>query len=101
MDFNEALKCCRYYKGEAQIPNGVPSRFWNYEASWVQSVVLHPNSLSGLIDEYNNAGLRDFGKNDGVPVSLKAILFNRWQQWIGAYDMEGFKDWYKSYVNAD
>ena len=101
MEFNEALRCCRYYKGEANIPEGVPTRFWRYEAIWVQSVVLHPNSLSGLIDEYNNAGLMEFNKGDGVPISLKAVLYNRWLQWIGPSDIEGFKKWYKNYVNAD
>lgn len=101
MEFNEALEKCRYYKGEARMPLGVPSRFWNYEANWVQSVVLHPDSLRGLVADYEVAGLKDFSKDDGVPLSLKAVLYNRWQQWVGAWDMPGFKKWYQSYLNAD
>ena len=48
------------------------------------------------LDEYEKYGLQDFEPDDGVPITLKAMLFNRYHSSNGFYlniaDM--FKEWY-------
>ena len=46
-----------------------------------------------MLDEYLSYGLREFENMDGVPITLKAILFNRFSHWNRA-DTEEFKAWY-------
>lgn len=95
---------CHYYKGEQQNPfEGIDQNkamLWFYESVWARET-SQPNSdcYASIVDEYNFAGLTDFEQGDGVPLSLKALLFNRYCK--GCYSMldavEPFKKFYREY----
>lgn len=48
------------------------------------------------LGEYNAYGMSDFSTDDGVPVTLKAILFNRYYK-SGYMEVDGasFRKWYQ------
>lgn len=101
---NPLLKSCRYYRGESSNPYEGKDRdramLWFYEMCWVKNASLGRSpSSSDMLEEYTAVGLRDFCKNDGVPVSLKALLFNRYArtEYSLAVAVEPFKAFYKRY----
>ena len=48
-----------------------------------------------FLEDYLSAGLRTFNMYDDAPVTLKAVLFNRFmQQAEGMARVEDFKSWY-------
>ena len=88
------LDFCSYYG----VENGTEvddafNMFCNYEQVWVNKLSRWDFSLSEL-NEYIHYGLEDFNKDDGVPMTLKVILFNRYMHWSYGGDAEGFKKWY-------
>lgn len=94
----DLIPFCRYYKGEEECPKGVNQNFWGYEKYWVE---LSENPKEGSdnfkivcnwLDDYIRAGLGLFKSDDGVPGTLKALLFNRYTHWMQTND--GFKEWY-------
>ena len=98
----DLIKYCRYYKGEEFCPEDISKdeneSLWYYEQLWVKRDELRDEkgyNTTGYIDY----GLKDFNADDGVPITLKALLFNRYCHWSGGYgnDVEGFKKWYKKY----
>ncbi len=101
---NDLLKHCRYYKGETEAPPEINEEgkavFWYYEQLWVEREEFRDENNYNT-QEYINFGLQDFNKDDGTPLTLKAILFNRHCHWSGGYgienDIKTFKEWYKSY----
>ena len=48
------------------------------------------------INGYIQRGLELFSLDDGVPIGLKARLFNRYEHWSSGYEdiVSGFKRWY-------
>ncbi len=105
MDKEELIKHCRYYRGEEENPlerNGHNNHmFWFYELRWVEwkSSVDRKNFLIRTVADYCFAGLSTFRADDGTPVALKAILFNRYEHWMGGYsplqeEVEDFKKFY-------
>ena len=91
------LKSCRFYKGEEACPEGLGQderMLWFYESCWVRG-----GASADCIAEYDAYGLGDFCKDDRVPKSLKALLFNRYA--AGSFSMEsaveGFKRFYKAH----
>lgn len=110
-DAQECVKCCKFYKGEEKSPfesmcstdNSEHyhecNMFWFYEKCWCG---MGEQERTEQVREYAAYGLSDFNKDDGTPISLKALLFNRYCHWCGGYgnDAEGFKAWYiKTYCN--
>ena len=96
----DLIPFCRYYKGEKECPKDTNENFWEYEKKWVE-LSENPkegsdnfNTVSNWIDDYLRAGLGSFDRNDGVPVTLKALLFNRYTHWMQTND--GFENWYKN-----
>lgn len=89
----------RYYKGESANPfsNGDKALFWDYEKKWVEMFLEDSEILYSYWGEYDNYGMRNFEPNDGVPVTLKALLFNRYCHWMGSVPFGGgdFRTWYK------
>lgn len=83
------LKSCRYYKGEPSNPyegkDPNKAMLWSYEQMWVRDAErgLSPAD-SGTLEDYEAYGLKSFNADDGVPISLKAFLFNRFMHWQGA-----------------
>lgn len=98
---NELIKKCRYYKGEKECPSSLEkqgvSSIWYYEKIWTEREDLIDETGVNT-REYISVGLEGFNVNDGVPISLKALLFNRQSHWTGGYGMENdvksFKEWY-------
>lgn len=55
---------------------------WNYEKHWVEAS-LQGHGDSGCTKEYIDYGNEDFNADDGTPISLKALLWNRYYHWGG------------------
>ena len=110
------LDYCGFYKGEDENPfqktlkdsrfPGTPlsndeaqkadvsSMFWYYEECWVKFTINWECGFS-YCNQYLRDGLEDFLKDNGTPISLKALLHNRFFHWSGGYDtVEDFKKWY-------
>ena len=93
MSRKELIELCRYYKGEDTCPKNVPQDFWNYEKAWVEFSLNDSPILTSVAREYYDYGMFDFNKQDDVPFSLKALLFNRYSQ-ASHPDPSAFKKWY-------
>lgn len=102
MEKKDYLPFCRYYKGEKENPykSGNKALFWDYERAWIdKSVDEKDDTLGDMLDEYIAAGLSEFEMRDGIPATLKALLYNRFCHWQMA-DAASFKKWYhQSYLN--
>ena len=96
---------CRYYKGEKDNPfDGIDQNkamLWGYERDWVHQLLKGKSNspFSSALDEYIMFGLDGFEKTDDTPITLKAMLFNRYAK--GSYSMadavESFKGFYHKY----
>ena len=105
MTREELILDCRYYSGEDEVPATLPegkSIFWDYERVWMSWILEGNDSLQKIIDyyseEYDLPNL--LPESDGTPIGLKALLFNRYDHWVGymggsrdKYAQE-FKNWY-------
>lgn len=97
----QLLKICRYYKGETECPEILVQKnkdlLWYYEKLWVERDEFRDEANYNTI-EYFHYGMKDFNIEDGIPVTLKALLFNKYIHWFGGYCMENdtknFKEWY-------
>lgn len=88
---------CRYYYGEDNCPySGVEACFWEYEQYWVNwHFEGKIEVLKELVEDYKAYGHGRLQKDDGVPISLKAVLWNRWAKWVGSpSDREGWREFY-------
>ncbi len=88
---------CRYYNGEDEVSDSLPGGmeiFWDYERVWTKWILEESDILQKGIDyyteEYDLPNL--FSENDGTPLGLKALLFNRYDHWNGF--MGGSRDKY-------
>lgn len=52
------------------------------------------NPFREIVDEYAAYGMMKFEYMDGVPTTLKAVLFNRWTKYNDRTDVDGFKRFY-------
>ena len=119
------LDFCGFYKGEADNDDPFRNRlmelertsvnelspelraqlqdssiFWYYESCWVQFTI---NRQCGLeyCEEYIAMGLEDFLKDNDTPMTLKALLHNRYFHWNEGYGRaEDFKRWYLNTYEA-
>ena len=86
-------------------------QFWNYERIWVEKhFLIEGETISqketffkDLIRDYKKNGLGQFSKNDGVPIALKAILFNRHAHHAeGMFTIDEFQKGYiENYLGHD
>lgn len=98
----DVLQQCRYYKGENSNPYDGKDQdkalLWFYESCWEQAQDK-ASAFAEYVSEYKNYGLEQFNASDNVPMSLKALLFNRYGR--GCYSMadavEGFKEFYNKH----
>ena len=110
MKESDLLQYCRYYKGERKNPyegkEQNKAMLWMYERAWIHDTMAviargHANvPESRNLDEYVAVGLSDFENADGVPITLKSLLFNRYAQGNMsslADCVEPFKKFYKQY----
>ena len=93
MTKNDLIKFCRYYHSEDVPPKKFDYRqqaLWHTEQKWVEMTVSEM-SFDTLLLRYIDAGLTHFNEKDDTPVTLKALLLNRFEQWN---ESDGFEDWY-------
>lgn len=75
-----------------------------YEECWVNERL---NGSAENIDkdrtgEYIAYGNKDFEADDGTPISLKALLWNRYFHWGGCLsDQESFYNWYRTRYSCE
>lgn len=97
----DLLKLCIYFKGEGTAPDTLresgQALFWDYEKRWFEWGGQFDDE--GLFEAY---GLTGFEENDGVPLTLKKLLFARHMHWnaFGIESVEPFKEWYISRYRA-
>lgn len=72
--------------------------FWEYERYWVDFSMSDKGYLSYIVGEYKQRGLSEYKRNDGTPISLKAILFNRYEYWNNSNNIiNDFTEWFDNY----
>lgn len=101
----------RYYKGEQNNPyegkNQNEAMLWYYERFYKLTMIEAKesgNPFEEYISDYIRIGLGDFQPSDGVPLTLKALLFNRYAKGSQslADAVEPFKKFYvKHYKEKD
>lgn len=95
------LEHCFYYG--KNIPEDCGAHVGHqYEGYWIR---FHFNNDDYLLNEtlcYIREGLGDFCANDGVPISMKAILYNRFCHWGWCETPDTFRSWYEAldYTNV-
>lgn len=100
---DDTISKCRYYHGESDNPtpendNTNRGRFWEYEKIWCETYKSETSYNIDNVTEYICYGLMMFGGGD-TPMTLKALLFNRYSHWFGS-NASGFKKfYYDSYQN--
>ncbi|MCF0219014.1 MAG: hypothetical protein HUK14_10885 [Muribaculaceae bacterium] len=116
MEKNEFLKFCRYFRGEAENPfegkDQDKAMLWFYERGWVADMLRVIDAPSyrlfnapgydpyeEMAYDYGAVGLAEFREGDGVPFSLKVLLFNRFAKYAysQALAVEPFKAFYEKY----
>ena len=90
------LKFCRYYKGPGTENDNLMAE---YEHRWIQDVLEHNVKATEYVEPSDLHELEIFNPGDGVPLTLKALLFNRWCHWSSYATINQFKHWYlESYL---
>ena len=94
---NQLFKFTQYYKGESDCPNSCKHPiFCCYEQIWVENeeerAEDHPRVL-----EYKRYVLPFYNEEDGIPLSLKALLYKRYTHWSSGSctiedEVRGFKE---------
>ena len=102
-DREKLMELCRYYKGEKENPyKGEQNKacLWSYERAWLLEFTK-PQSrlLMSYLSQYTAVGLTCFSTDDNVPITLKALLFNRYArtQYSNYEAVESFKRFYNKY----
>lgn len=96
----QLIRYCRYYYGEPfdefakESSDQMVLLFKEYEFHWCTNLHRDKHMLMSMLEEYINAGLELFRTEDGVPMSLKALLFNRYEH-LAEGSPESFKTWYR------
>ena len=80
-----------------------------YEKDWLMSMLRgyenkdKPSIIDSYLTEYNLAGLSLFEMHDSVPVTLKALLFNRFAKtcYSMADAVKPFKEFYNEYYKSE
>lgn len=100
MKKEELLKFCRHYHGEATCNSKDTDiqTLFKIESMWVD-MMTHNYDFGELLGEYLDVGLTSFSETDDVPVTLKALLFNRFTQYNDRTDVDAFKKWYKKHYD--
>ena len=96
----DLLKYCRYYKGEKQLPDNVHSMFWAIEWRWVNGKKQNPKLKDSdwyVMKDYINDGFENFSKDDGVPMLIKALLYEWFQKLVGFKREAAIKSFPKFY----
>lgn len=80
----------RYYKGHGTEPQNTGNNerlIWGYEQMWAENEEERSDEHPRM-KEYVTDVLPLFNEEDGIPNSLKALLYNRYTHWMGGYALE-------------
>lgn len=102
MNKQDAIKFCRYYHGESECPfkDDECSTLWKIERAWAERMTTgNTEQIEEAVSEYVACGLGEFQMHDGVPISLKAVLFNRFCKYEERIDLPAFKQFYLRFYN--
>lgn len=114
MKRDDLLPFCRYYKDGEENPyegkDQNKAMLWFYERAWIHdTLAIVEKGEAGaaeddgrVLDEYLAVGLSEFENMDDTPITLKALLFNRYSKgnMSSMSDcVEPFKEFYKRYYN--
>lgn len=87
------------YEEVRKLQNASTALF--YERCWIVEQMQNQDHQYRL-DEYIAYGNKDFAADDGTPISLKALLWNRYYHWDGQMsDQEAFCEWYQTYYASE
>lgn len=105
MSIDSYLRFCRFYRRERECPyqEFPESLLWDYERIWIELSLNKDDTLGNMLDDYLRAGLSEFEMQDDTPITMKALLFDRFRHWLGGYgkaDTEAFAQWYKDKYKA-
>ena len=74
--------------------------FWLCEKWWTEQTIPATDAgcelITPILKEYTDAGLSSFELYDGVPITLKAVLFNRYCKYAERVDIEDFRKLYRT-----
>lgn len=89
------IRYCKYFGVPGGPERNTAASF--YEERWLRMGGIFP------LDEYEKYGLQNFNTEDGVPITLKAMLFNRYHVSNGFYPniADMFKEWYERFYLGD
>ena len=95
------LERCFYYGKNIPEDYGAEAGH-KYEECWVRFHFNEDDYLKNETMSYIKEGLGDFCAEDGVPISMKAILYNRFCHWGWCETPDTFRSWYESidYTNV-
>ena len=99
---------CKLYKGEDLNPfeaeDSNKSQFWQFEERWVRMMLNEQPTLNGYVNRYISK-LGDFDPVCDCPLSLKALMFERYNHWLGGFDdetgVEDFLSFFETYMNIE
>lgn len=100
MNKQDAIKFCRYYHDESECPfrDDERSTLWKIERAWAERMAAgNTEHIEEAVCEYVAYGLGEFQMRDGVPISLKAVLFNRLMKYDERINIEAFKKFYQRF----
>ena len=95
------LEHCFYYG--KNVPDDYGAHVGHmYEEYWVRFHFGQGDFLLGDTLWYIRQGLGNFRTDDGVPISMKALLYNRFCHWGYCETPDTFREWYESidYTNV-
>ena len=85
------IKYCRYYGYDHSEKAELMA---DYERAWIHDILNGQQDLSFYVNGCDLNWLQTFNIEDGVPLGLKAILFNRYFHWSSYATVDDFKRWY-------
>jgi hypothetical protein len=94
---DDLIAKCHVFNGEDQCPSDLTvwkQYIWKYERFWVDSTINNDSDLQAFVQDYIDAGLKDFQSDDQTAIELKAIFYNRHCKHTETTDPEGFMQWY-------
>ena len=101
MTREELIKQCKYYKGENIKVPASKYPYAKIERLWVNANLSdNDDMLTSCFTEYVRLGLTHFSEDDGVSISLKSFLANRFFQYTERIDVNAFKDFYADYIKS-
>lgn len=97
---------CKFYKGEQANPfekeDNNKAQFWLYEEEWVKMMLNNKARLDDYINHYISI-IGDFDPQNDCPLSLKALIFERYDHWCGGLDedtgADDFLSFFETYIN--